>query len=101
MKYLVIAALLVLLLLLLYSRVHPYIKLLKKILGTVRTMTGSPSNSAGGARGSTAKVESKLVRCVGCGTWVPANRAISPMGSSAYCSRECLEKTPKERKLAG
>jgi hypothetical protein len=101
LKYLIIAALLVLLLLLVYSRVRPYIQLLKKILGTVQTIGSQPSTSAT-AGGSRAKVESKLVRCVGCGTWIPSDRAIGAgAGSSIYCSRECLEKTPKERKIAG
>lgn len=98
MKYLVIAAILFLLLLI-YSRVRPYIKMAKKFVGVVKDVTGSPAD---GARGTNAKSDSKLVRCVSCGTWIPANRAIGAgKGSATYCSRECLEKTPKERKLAG
>jgi len=103
LKILVIVALFSLLLLLLYSRIYPYILILKKILGVAKTITYSPANS--GASGSeTAKSDGKLVRCVGCGTWIPAGRAIgNKTGSSVYCSRECVEKTSngKERKIAG
>ncbi|HYJ86444.1 MAG TPA: hypothetical protein VEW46_10335 [Pyrinomonadaceae bacterium] len=101
MKYLVIAALLILLLLLVYSRLRPYIQILKKILGTVQTIVSPPSTS-GTSGTSRARVESKLVRCVGCGTWIPSDRAIGAgTGTSVYCSRECLEKPPKERQMAG
>ena len=94
MKYLVIAALLFLFLLLLYSRVRPYINAIKKVMASLQ---GGSQQTPGGTR-STGKVESKLVRCVACGTWIPADRVISAMGSSAFCSRECLEKPPREHK---
>jgi hypothetical protein len=105
LKILVIAALFSLLLLLLYSRIYPYILLLKKIFGGVaKTMADSPANTGGPAKGSTVKSDDKLVRCVACGTWIPAGRALgNRAGSSVYCSRECVEKTSngKERKIAG
>jgi len=100
LKYLVIAALFALFLLLVYSRIYPYLQTLKKILGVAKTIGTPPATS--GSRSSGAKVDGKLVRCVGCGTWIPAARAIGS-GSSVYCSRECIEKSSntKERKLAG
>jgi len=103
LKFLVIAALFALLLLLLYSRVYPYLQALKKILTAARTIADSAStaNTPSGKVGSTDK---KLVRCVACGTWVPAERAIGAgAGGSVYCSRECIEKksSEKNRKLAG
>lgn len=104
MKFLVIAALFALLLLLLYSRLYPYIKFLKKILGTAKKMADSPPNPNEAFRGSAAKADGKLVRCVGCGTWIPAERAIGmASGPSVYCSRECIEKTSSgpNRKFAG
>lgn len=93
MKYLALAALLILLLLLLYSRVRPYIQTIKKLIATLQ---GAPTGA--GNKRKSVDSESKLVRCVACGTWIPADRVISAMGSSAYCSRECLEKPPKEHK---
>jgi hypothetical protein len=104
LKSLIIAALFALLLLLLYSKLHPYITFLKKILGTAKTMVDSPRGPGSAATASTPKGDKKLVRCVGCGTWVPAERAIGTGAVvSVYCSRECLEKSSngKERKIAG
>jgi len=102
LKFLVIVALLALLFLLLYSRVYPYLQALKKILTAARTMSdsGTTANTASGGAG---RIDKRLVRCVACGTWVPAERAIgSSSGGSVYCSRECLEKKSKQnRKLAG
>jgi hypothetical protein len=97
LKYLVVAALLVLLLLLVYSRIYPYLLSLRKLLGALKAVGTPPANS------SRAKSVSdrKLLRCVGCGTWIPAERAIGR--SPVYCSRECLEKKSREqeRKIAG
>ena len=91
MKILVIAALLALLLLLLYSRIYPYLQVLKKIFGVAKTITNTPADA--GAR-STARTDGKLVRCESCGTWIPADRAIGfKSGKTVYCSRECVEKT--------
>jgi len=99
LKYLVIAALASLLFLLLYARLRPYIIFLQKILGTVKTVADSQSYGSGPGRSSAPKVDGKLVRCVSCGTWIPADRAIGPKTNLAsYCSRECLEKSPASDK---
>lgn len=94
LKYLVVAALVSLFVLLLYSRVRPYIQFLEKILGAAKTVADSQSTGSSTVKNSTAKVDGKLVRCVSCGTWIPADRAIGPRTNLAsYCSRECLEKS--------
>ena len=103
MKYLVIGAVLALLFIFIYSRLEPYIAILKKVLSFLRG-TLDTANSNASQRSSALKTENKLVRCVACGTWIPAERAIGAGSKlSEYCSRECLEKsaTVKERKLAG
>jgi hypothetical protein len=93
LKFLVIAALLALLLLLLYSRLYPYVEFVKKILGVAKTIVRSPPVSSDEVRSSSLKGDRKLVRCVSCGTWIPAERAIGTRGGqSVYCSRECIEK---------
>ena len=98
LKYLIIGSLLALLLLLLYSKLHPYIKMLGKIVGTVKTIANS-APVAGSAR--PGKVDGKLVKCVGCGTWVPAGRAVGVKSNLAYCSTDCLEKSAaSERRKA-
>lgn len=103
MKYLVVAALVALLLILVYSRLRPYLVILKKVLGTLNAVAGS-STPAQHAGASSPRIKSKLVKCVGCETWIPADRAIgSRVGTATFCSRECLEKSSnsKERKIAG
>jgi len=99
LKYLVVAALLALLLLLVYSRIYPYLRSLQKLLGALKAVGTPPSTPGAAARGTAA--DHKLLRCVSCGTWIPAERAIGR--SPVYCSRECLEKKSREqeRKLAG
>lgn len=102
MKFLVIGALFVLLLLLVYSRIYPYLLVLKKLFGAARTITNSPTGTH--SSGSATRSDARLVRCVSCGTWIPADRAIGKKaGQSVYCSRECVEKSSngKERKIAG
>jgi hypothetical protein len=103
LKFLVIAALFALLLLLLYSRIYPYLQFVKKILGVAKTMgpSNNPDDTASRAAG---KTDGQLVRCVGCGTWIPVERAIgNKAGMSFYCSRDCIEKksNSNERKIAG
>lgn len=102
MKFLVIFALFALLLLLVYSRVYPYLLALKKILTAARTFTDSAKTNS--TEREVGKTDKRLVRCVGCGTWVPAERAIGTgTGGAVFCSRECIEKqsSEKNRKLAG
>jgi len=93
LKVLVIAVLLALLLLLVYSRLYPYIQIIKKIFGGVaKTLDNSTSTTGGGSQGVAGKSVGKLVRCVGCGTWIPTERAIGAGGGrQIYCSRECIE----------
>ena len=102
LKYLFTAALVALLLWLLYRRLRPYIQMLRQVL---RAFTGaldatSESQSGLGQRGETSA--SKLVRCASCSTWIPMNRALHA-NSSSYCSQVCLRKAPKVkgRKTAG
>jgi len=103
LKFLVIAALFALLILLLYSRIYPYINALQKIFGAAKNIADAAPKPSEPFKSSTTKVDGKLVRCVSCGTWIPAERAIGAgAGSSVYCSRECIEKPTngKERKMA-
>ena len=100
MKYLIIAAVVALAFVFVYSRVRPYLLLIRKVVNglnasvTVGDVQTSQNRSA----------ENKLVNCAGCETWIPEDRALNlRKGSAVYCSAECLEKQAekKERKLAG
>ncbi|MGI8897207.1 MAG: hypothetical protein ACR2IB_02315, partial [Pyrinomonadaceae bacterium] len=69
MKYLIIGALLALFFLLIYSRLRPYIELMRKVSSALKGTLDA--NSSTTPRGGTTKTENKLVRCVACGTWIP------------------------------
>ena len=100
MKYLIIGALVSIVFVLVYTRVRPYLKLIQKIVQSLNVVTDINTSTA-----TPRKVPSrnKLVRCDSCGTWIPAERALSlNSGLATFCSTECMDKKPaKERKLAG
>ena|SRR5436189_5487732 len=100
-KYLIIAALVAIAFVFIYSRVRPYLQLIQKVVSSLNVSTNLSSSSATPRSTSGAN---KLVRCASCGTWIPEDRALNlRSGSTIYCSPECLEKKSenKERKLAG
>lgn len=95
MKYLIIAALVGLVFVLIYARVRPYLKLIREVKSAFaeRPQTTTAINQ-----------KNQLVRCEGCNTWIPADRALSfKSGPATFCSPECMAKTPasKPRKIAG
>jgi len=88
MKYLIIAVLVSIIFVLVYSRIRPYLKLIQQITGSLN----APSQERTPSR-------NKLVRCDRCGTWVPADRALKlGSGLANYCSAECMAQ--KQRKVA-
>jgi hypothetical protein len=100
-KYLVIAAVVALAFIVVYSRVRPYLLLFRKIVSTLNaSVTVGDAVQASQNRSA----ENKLVKCAGCETWIPEDRALNlRKGAAVYCSSGCLEKAAeaKERKLAG
>ena len=101
MKYLLIAFLLGVVFVLVYSRVRPYLQLFRKVVESLNAATDGTATTAATQR---TPPKSKLVRCDSCGTWVPADRAIHlGSGLASFCSPECLTKNSqsKEEKLAG
>jgi hypothetical protein len=101
MKYLIIAALVSIVFVLVYSRVRPYLKLIQKIASSLNAAVDITTNTAAVQPKTLSK--NKLVRCESCGTWIPAERAMRlNAGLATFCSAECMAKKPsKERKLAG
>ena len=99
-KYLIIAALVSIVFVLVYARVRPYLKLIQKIIQSLTAVADIATTTT--PRQET-RTESKLVRCDSCGTWVPADRALKlKSGLSTYCSTECMSKpASKERRIAG
>jgi len=88
MKYLIIAALVSIIFVLVYSRVRPYLKLIQELTNSLNAPPEQKTPS-----------RNKLVRCDRCGTWIPADRAMKlGSGLATYCSAECLAQ--KQRKVA-
>ena len=99
MKYLIIATLVSFVLALIYLRVRPYLKLIRKVTESLNSAT-----DVSATRSATTPSSSRLVRCERCGTWVPADRALKlKSGLATFCSAECMAKEPisKGRKIAG
>ena len=90
MKYLIIAALLSIIFVLVYSRIRPYLKLIQQLTNSLNAPPQEKTPS-----------RNKLVRCDRCGTWIPADRAMKlNSGMATYCSAECMANKTKERKVA-
>ena len=88
MKYVVIAALVSIIFVLVYSRIRPYLKLIQELTNSLNAPPEQKTPS-----------RNKLVRCDRCGTWIPADRAMKlGSGLATYCSAECLAQ--KQRKVA-
>jgi len=101
MKYVVIAALISLLFIFVYSRLRPYLQVIHKV---ITFLAGARASTSSSSTTRNPGLEHKLIRCVSCGTWVPADRAIIlSSGLATFCSRECVEKgaDTKERKRVG
>jgi hypothetical protein len=101
MKYLIIAALVSIIFVLVYSRVRPYLKLIQKIASSLNAAVNITTTTAPQQPKTPSK--NKLVRCDSCGTWIPAERALNlNSGLATFCSAECMaDKGSKERKIAG
>jgi hypothetical protein len=101
MKYVIIAALVSLVFVLVYSRIRPYLKLIQKVAQSLNVVTEVSATTASRQR---TPSRSKLVRCDSCGTWIPAERALNlNSGLATFCSPECMAKktASPERKIAG
>jgi len=101
LKYLIIAALVSIAFVIVYSRVRPYLKLIRKVVESLNVATEGTVTTASQQRSPS---KNKLVRCDSCGTWIPAERALHlGSGLASFCSTDCLTRNSqaKERKLAG
>ena len=104
MKLFIILGIFALIILFIYLRMRPYIRMARQMFGVARdvnrVMRQEPASSSGQAGGA----GDRLVRCASCETWIPASRATKLRSSSAsYCSHDCLERAAEgtKRKAAG
>ncbi len=97
MKYLIIAALLASVGLLIYWRLRPYLNVVRRVFNLfheARRLTRPDDTAATPAPRSATHANERLTRCASCGTWLPASRALILRSSSAtYCSHACLERS--------
>src|SRR5215475_6736337 len=101
MKYLVIGVLVSIIFVLVYSRVRPYLQLIQKIVQSLNVVTDINTSVTSNQK---TPSRNKLIRCDRCGTWIPAERALSlNSGLATFCSTECMTKAPasNKRKIAG
>ena len=96
MKYLIVASLLLVVLLLVYLRIKPYLSLARRVLRAFRNVQEVHRQQFGAQpRRSPARgFSERLVRCHTCRVLLPASRAIALQRSpeAVYCSRDCLQK---------
>jgi hypothetical protein len=95
-KYVLILLLLAFVAGLVYWRLRPYVRAVRRFLGVVREaqrMGAPPPPTDLPNAGRRAGAE-KLVRCAACGTWTAASRAVSLRATGvSYCSHACLERS--------
>jgi hypothetical protein len=96
-KYVLILALFAAVAFLVYWRLRPYIRGVRRLVGVLREVkrmrdgvppAGFPQQQPGPKKAA----DEKLQRCAACGTWMPASRAVSLRGGATYCSHACLER---------
>ncbi|HEX8721707.1 MAG TPA: hypothetical protein VF736_13815 [Pyrinomonadaceae bacterium] len=107
MKYLIFPLFFAVAAFLLYWRLRPYIRGLRRFLGVLRDVRGMQAGAPQSdlpRRPERRAAAEKLLRCASCGNWTPASRAVSLRGGTTYCSHACLERaadpTRKARKSA-
>jgi hypothetical protein len=97
LKYLIVAAILAALFLILYLRLRPYINLARRMLGVLRQARNmSEGQTMPGVQSARPKKadDERLVRCASCGTWLPASRALTLRATSSnFCSHACMERS--------
>jgi hypothetical protein len=95
-KYLLVLALFAAVAFLVYWRLRPYIRGLRRFLSVLREVRGMREGVSSGGLPQQPNpkkaANEKLQRCAACGTWMPASRAVSLRGGATYCSHTCLER---------
>jgi hypothetical protein len=96
-KYLLVLALFAAVAFLVYWRLRPYIRGLRRFIGVLREVRrmregAAPAGFPPQQPAPKKAAADKLRRCAACGTWMPASRAVSLRGGATYCSHACLER---------
>ncbi len=104
MKYVIALAIFAAVAFLVYWRLRPYIRGLRRFLGVLREVRRVREGAAPGGfpRQASPKkaADEKLKRCAACGTWMPASRAVRLRAGATYCSHACLERSADSPRTA-
>lgn len=98
MKYLFVLALFAVVAFMLYWRLRPYLRGVRRFLGVLREVNRMRAAGRGemprepAPRRAAPAAADKLVRCASCGTWAASSRAVN-LGGATYCSHTCLERS--------
>ncbi|HEV7891591.1 MAG TPA: PP0621 family protein [Pyrinomonadaceae bacterium] len=98
MKYLFVLALFAAVAFIIYWRLRPYLRGVRRFLGVLREVNRMRAAARGemprepAPRRRAAATTDKLVRCAACGTWATSSRAVN-LGGATYCSHACLERS--------
>ncbi len=94
MKYLLLGMLLAFVATLIYFKLRPYFSFARRVFGFFREARRlSHEQQSPLEPRASSHTNEKLARCVACGAWLPASRAIALRSPSAtYCSHACLER---------
>lgn len=96
MRYLFVLALFAAVAFMIYWRLRPYLRGVRRFIGVVREVNRMRATTRGemprepAPRRAAATAADKLVRCAACGTWAASSRAVN-LGGATYCSHTCLE----------
>jgi hypothetical protein len=101
-KYLFVLFLFALVAFMLYWRMRPYIRGVRRFLGVVREinrMNASAPQDLPRQQQPKHAAGEKLARCAACGTWTTASRAVTLRATGVtYCSHSCLERAAAPHK---
>ena len=99
MKSLLILALFAAVALLVYWRLRPCIRGVRRFVGVLREVKrmrdgAAPAGFPQQQPSPKKAANEKLQRCAACGTWMPADRAVTLRATGvSYCSHACLERS--------
>ena len=95
MKVVLILGVLIILALLVYRALRPYLKLIRQFVQAVRYFQ-QPNTRRTSAR----REGERLVKCAACDTWIPESRALHG-NMNDYCSTACLDRAGSRARKAG
>jgi hypothetical protein len=95
MKWLIILLVIVVVAILIISRYRKQIQMALYVFKMFRKMRQISKNEEKQINPTIEPIQSALVNCAKCGTWIPQNKALKLRSGVFYCSKNCLETMTK------